>query len=95
MWNNSVVSITGQTWKLVVGSVALVVGSVAPLFAATGMSWTGGTILATVGYVYSLVAIRCPGCGRRWFWEACLDAGLYRPLFTKPACPHCQHEFQR
>ena len=95
MWTNSVVTITGQLWKLAIGAVALLVGSLAPLSAQSGLSWTGGTILATVGYAFSLLTIRCPGCQRRWLWDATLDAALYRPLFTRPACPHCHHEFHR
>ena len=38
-------------------------------------------------------AWRCPSCGSRWFWQASLDASLYRPIFRGTACPACQHDF--
>lgn len=91
--SSSVVKITGQNWKLAAGVAALVVGSLAPLSARSGMSWTVGTILATVGYVFTLVAVRCPACGSRWFWQAAQRVELYKPLFTRPSCPDCKHEF--
>ena len=91
----SVISLTGQYWKLAAGVVALIVGSVAPLFESSGMSWTGGTILACVGYAYSCVAVRCPDCGSRWFWQAALDASWYPPLFKGSICPACKHDYAR
>jgi len=89
----SLLGLTGQYWKLVVGTALLLVGSIAPLFEATGMSWTVGTIVACVGYGFTLLAVRCPNCGSRWFWQAALDAGVYRPLFKGSSCPNCQHDF--
>jgi hypothetical protein len=93
MFNNSVISKTGQMWKIMVGSGALIIGSVAPAFEQTGMSWTVGTIIAVVGYGFAVVSISCPSCSQRWFYKALLDAGMYGPLFGKSACPDCQHEF--
>ena len=92
---NSVIRLTGQFWKLAVGALALLIGSLAPLVGASGMSWTTGTVIAVVGYTFACMAVRCPGCGSRWLWQAALDAGLYRPLFTRPACPQCQRDFHR
>jgi hypothetical protein len=88
-------SLTRQYWKLAIGVAALVLGSLAPLVEATGISWTSGTIIAVVGYVFALVAVRCPGCGSRWFWQAALDASLYRPLFKGSSCPACKRDFGR
>ena len=90
----SVVGLTGQYWKLGVGIGALLVGSVAPLFAVSGINWTSGTIIACVGYVYSVAFVRCPACGSRWFWQAALDATWYPPLFKGSACPACKHDFR-
>lgn len=90
----SVVSLTGQYWKVAVGTAALLVGSIAPLFAATGLSWTMGTIIAVVGYGFTCLAVRCPACGSRWFWQAALDAGLYKPLFRGHCCPQCKHDYR-
>jgi hypothetical protein len=88
-----VLSLTGQYWKIAVGVVAMLVGSLAPLSAATGMSWTVGTIVAVVGYAYTCYAVACPGCGARWMWQAALDAGVYAPLFKGSSCPTCKRDF--
>jgi hypothetical protein len=93
MSSSSLLGLTGQYWKLAVGLVALVGGSVAPLRAATGVSWTLGTVIAVVGYAFTCLAVRCPGCGVRWFWQAALDAGVYAPLFKSSRCPSCQRDF--
>lgn len=93
MANPSLLGLTGQYWKLAAGVLLLLAGSIAPLFEATGMSWTVGTAVACVGYAFTLLAVRCPNCGSRWFWQAALDAGVYRPLFKESACPSCQHDF--
>jgi len=58
------------------------------------VSWTAGTIVAIVGYVYGMVAISCAACGSRWLWEAAKDAGYYGPIFKQSECPMCQHEYK-
>ena len=88
----SVISLTGQYWKVAVGVGALLIGSFAPLVASSGLSWTGGTVLACAGYAFTCIAVRCPDCGSRWFWQAALDASLYGPLFRGTACPHCKRD---
>lgn len=95
MASSSVIGLTGQFWKLAIGVAALLVGSVAPLFEASGMSWTVGTIVACVGYAFPCYAVRCPGCGSRWFWQAALDATWYPPLFKGSSCPACKHDYSR
>jgi len=90
---NSVVARTGQSWKLWLAVLLLLAGSFVPFFEASGLTWTGGTILAIAGYAFGCLAIRCPACGNRWFWSAALDASHYKPLFTASACPLCQHDF--
>jgi hypothetical protein len=93
MFNNSVISRSGQMWKLMLAVIALLVGSFAPLAPVTGITWTSGTVIAIVGYLYGMVAIRCGNCKRMWFWEAAKDAGLYGPLFKGHECPNCQHSY--
>jgi hypothetical protein len=91
MFKDSVIRNTGQWWKLVVGAVALVLGSTVPFFEASGLSWTSGTIIAVIGYGFMLATIRCPGCDQRWFWKALIYSEMYRPLFTQPNCPSCDY----
>lgn len=93
MASSSLLGLTGQYWKLFAGVAVLLVGSLAPLVEATGMSWTVGSILAVVGYGFTLLMVRCPRCGSRWFWQAALDASVYRPIFKGSVCPSCQHDF--
>ena len=93
MLKNSVLSRTGQLWKLWIAILLMLIGSFAPLSAGSGIDWTWGTILAIAGYAFGTIFIVCPKCSNRWFWSAALDATLYGPLFRKPSCPACKQEF--
>jgi protein-S-isoprenylcysteine O-methyltransferase Ste14 len=93
MLKQSVITRSGQLWKLTVAVLALLVGSFAPLYSVTGISWTVGMVIAIVGYLFGMLAIHCNGCGKLWFWEAAKNAGLYGPLFKQSVCPNCGHEF--
>ncbi len=93
MFSESVLAHTGQLWKIVLAVLALVVGSLAPAFSATGMSWTTGTTIAVLGYALGILFTRCPSCKQRWFWTALIDAQLYKPLFTTGKCPNCKTDF--
>jgi hypothetical protein len=93
MFKDSVLSKTGQLWKVWLGILALVLGSTVPLVEASGMSWTTGTIIAVVGYGFTLAFVLCPSCGLRWFWKALLYSEMYVPLFKQPTCPGCKHDF--
>jgi hypothetical protein len=93
MLKQSVISKSGQSWKLVVAIAALIAGSFAPMFPSLGLSWTAGTIIAVIGYAFGMISIRCGNCSSRWFWEAAMNVGLYKPLFKGSACPGCGHDF--
>jgi hypothetical protein len=95
MFKNSVLVQSGQSWKLYLAIIALLGGSIAPLFPESGISMTSGSVIAIVGYVFGLVAIRCSECGSMWFWEAAKDAGLYGAIFKKSCCPNCQHSYSK
>ena len=93
MFGNSVVARTGQSWKLILSILLMVIGSFAPLWEGFRINWTLGTLLVVVGYAFGLWYIPCPKCGNRWFWSAALDASLYGPLFKASSCPSCKHDF--
>ncbi len=95
MLANSVVTRTGQMWKLYLALVLMVYGSFAPVWPATGTSWTLGTIIGLAGYAVGTWFSVCPKCHNRWFWSAALDARLYGPLFKAPDCPACKAGFDR
>jgi hypothetical protein len=93
MFSKSVISRSGQLWKLLIAIIALLVGSFVPLFAEEIVSWTAGTVIAIGGYAFGLLTIRCSSCNKMWFWEAALDARLYKPLFKDAHCPCCEHRY--
>jgi hypothetical protein len=80
-------------WKFWVGVVALIFGSVVPIFEQSGVSWTAGTVIEVAGYGFTVAFVACPSCGQRWFYKGLLDAGIYGPLFSKSSCPNCDHLF--
>lgn len=80
-------------WKLWIGLLAVLFGSVVPIFEYAGVSWTAGTIIAVVGYGFTVGFVICPVCGQRWFYKALFDAGIYGPLFRESSCPMCKHGF--
>jgi hypothetical protein len=86
MFGNSVIARTGQSWKLVLAILLMVIGSFAPLWEGFRINWTLGTILVVVGYALSIWYITCPKC-------AALDASLYSPLFKASSCPACKQDF--
>jgi hypothetical protein len=85
----SVLGKTSQRWKLLLAVLALLVGSIAPAFPVSGLSWTMGTVVALAGYGLGLMFIRCPACGSRWLWDALMNAGVYKAILTRPECPSC------
>lgn len=93
MLSESVISQSGQLWKFLIAVAALLVGSFVPIFAEEIVSWTVGSVMAIGGYVFALLTIRCSSCGKMWFWEAALDARLYKRLLKQPQCPCCQHSY--
>jgi len=93
MFANSVITRTGQSWKLIIAILLLLIGSFAPLWEGSGIDWTLGSILAVAGYAFAVFFVVCPKCSNRWFWSAALDATLYGPLFKAPACPVCKQDF--
>jgi len=98
MFSQSIIRNTGQLWKLVLATIAMVVGSVAPLFSVTGMDWVSGTILACAGFAFASYGIACPNCGIRWFWKSMSNLelqGWLVWLVTRPTCPQCETDFRR
>jgi hypothetical protein len=93
MLENSVIRQSGQAWKLIIAILALLIGSFAPLYAASGISWTTGSVIAVAGYAFGVLAIRCANCGSRWFWEAALGNSGYGQLFSQSKCPKCGTDY--
>ena len=93
MFKQSVISKTGQMWAFYGGVLALIFGSVAPLFEQTGIGWTAGTVIAVAGYGFTALFVKCPACGQKWLAKALMYAEMYGPLFKTSACPGCKKDF--
>ena len=91
--NDSLLAKSGQLWKLAGAILALVFGSFAPLYPALGISWTVGTLIAIIGYMFGLIFIRCVSCTNPWLWEATKGNTEYSLLFKSLPYPKCGHDF--
>ena len=104
MYENSIMSRTGQNGKGFIGLLGIVV-SVALIgyviyhgqtnalaFDLLGLSM----VLGIVGFAYPLLSIRCPRCGDRWLWRAASTKPhphALRWLAEQERCPKCEATF--
>ena len=102
MFERSVITRSGQTWKMIVCAIALViaVGSVflgcSRINALTPEEFTGavlgGAVFGIIAAAVACAAIRCPNCGARWVWEAVRKQAQDKWLLwltQLSCCPHC------
>src|SRR5918993_5007121 len=70
---------SGQTWKIAVGGLCLVVAAIATGLAqldpppfGTAPEWTAlvSAVFGLGAVVFGSRAVRCPDCGARWVWIA-------------------------
>ncbi len=97
MFSQSIIRSTGQFWKLLFSSIAMLAGSIVPMFPSVGMGWIPGTILAAAGLAFASYSISCPNCGIRWFWKAMSNLELQGWLVwmvSRPDCPDCKKDFR-
>ena len=102
MFDRSVIKRTGQWWKAIVASAVLGIGAVAMF---SGLFLMGahralfflvilGMFLGFCGFLFAVIAIRCPHCGVRWVWRAMAGEGSgqwLRSLLAQAECPACNH----
>ncbi|MGI9290591.1 MAG: hypothetical protein ACR2QG_04840 [Gammaproteobacteria bacterium] len=90
MFTSSLLARSGQLWKFVFAVLALLVGSFAPLYPETGLSWTAGTVIAIGGYGFAIWSIHCAKCGSRWLWEATKGEDGYEFIYkSAKECSGC------
>ena len=84
MRGNSIISQSGQIWKVIVGLALLIGGAAAgvsvsfvPYLRAVTISLgqfdnlqAVSTVAAAAGFVCLCLTIRCPNCSAKWIWMA-------------------------
>jgi hypothetical protein len=104
MFRNSVISRTGQTWKVCVAFAAMLVAGGGMVYAQWRihslsaeqflLTMLGSVALAFTGLAFAFLFVRCPRCRARWFWMAVRtqpSATWLTWLTTLPRCPTCAH----
>jgi hypothetical protein len=105
LFDKSVIKRTNQGWKLMLSLACIVAGfvlvgglhEVLPGFAFVGFGprLLIGFILWGIGLVFPCVAIRCPQCGARWFWQGISGRSVtnwFPWLVGRSTCPNCEYE---
>lgn len=95
MFESSVIRITGQWWKLIVALFLVIGGGTAVAFGPAEYSpllVIIGAAIALAGFCFACITIRCPSCGKRWFWEA-VSTQSHREWLShvlgREDCPSC------
>jgi predicted RNA-binding Zn-ribbon protein involved in translation (DUF1610 family) len=92
--NASVIQLTGQLWKLHMGSIAYLISTAAVFwgfFKGDLYIVTGALLFGLLGLGFCSLSIRCPKCGAHWYWRALknLQLGWVKRLVGQPECPVC------
>jgi len=105
LFEASVISKTGQLWKLHVSVALIILGGVLMFWGKShletlsgGWLLAGGMAAVLAGFVYACLSIRCTACGAKWFWLAVskqASNGWTHWLLTQSECPSCKKEFGR
>jgi hypothetical protein len=84
---------SGQLWKMYVATVAICAGIVLSVFGVVGNIYYLfiGLLIGLLGIVYCCLAIRCPECGQRWYWQSIkqLKCGWVKRLMYQSECQSC------
>jgi hypothetical protein len=93
MYSNTVMKISGQSWKLYVATVLIWVGIALSIFGALGNLFYLfiGLPIGLFGIAFCCLAIRCPACGQRWYWQSIkeLKFGWVKKLISQSECKSC------
>jgi len=105
IYANSILRNTGQWWKFVVSIALTLVGGLTMLYGIFKLQGEspetlvpaifGGMALATLGFVFGCIAIRCDECGARIFWHAVSRQKShvwFLWLMSESNCPSCKAE---
>ncbi len=101
LFASSIIRRSGQWWKVVAASWAVILGggfvgypliqisNMAPERAAV-FAMVGGA-LALLGFLIACIAVRCQNCGARWIWLGMTkqDAGNWVNWLAQSECPKC------
>jgi hypothetical protein len=101
----SVISKSGQLWKVHASVVLIILGGIAVFWGQSHLEtyaadWliAGGMTSVLAGLVYACFGIRCRACGAKWFWLAMSKQASnhwIHWLLSQSACPNCKNDFRR
>jgi hypothetical protein len=105
LFDNSIIKKTNQWWKLMLAFGLMVAGGLLVGWLANvpdlGEVQSGfqllllGFLFTGAGLVFPCVAIRCPNCGARWFWQGISGKGANQWLawlLGRSVCPTCEYD---
>jgi hypothetical protein len=101
LFASSVIRKSGQWWKVVIASWAIIlgagftgyhltqIGSMAP-DAPPVFAWVGAA-LSLMGLLIGCMAVRCQNCGARWIWIGMKEqvASNWVNWLAQSTCPRC------
>jgi len=103
MLARSVITKSGQLWKLLTCLALIIIGGISMCWGQSHLDTNyGGWLLASGmvavfgALIFACVGIRCPSCGAKWFWLAVNRQASNKWLnwlLTQSACPECKGEF--
>ena len=96
MFEDSLLTKTAQTWKVLLSSATVICGGIVMLtgiFRESALPGIGGFLIATVGFSLLCTAVKCPSCNARWAWIALSTQGVgkwFDWLIRLNECPKCK-----
>ena len=102
MFAGSVISRSGQMWKLWLGGLVLLIGGIGMLLAIALIDsishaqfacvMISSVVLCLGSLLFCCVSVRCPNCEARWMWMA-ISGQAHNAwllwLMTLAQCPRC------
>lgn len=97
MNSNTVMNASGQVWKFYLATILIWTGIGTLIFGILGKNYfvLFGLLIGLSGIAFSCLAIRCPECGQRWYWQSLKRSikeskfGWVKRLFSQTECQSC------
>jgi hypothetical protein len=98
----NVISKTGQAWKIKALNVSTVLAIASIIYGQAnietlstdsfGLFFVGGVVVGLFSFLFACISIKCPNCGKKWFWSAVSGKdknGWWFWLNSLESCPKC------
>jgi len=93
MYSKTVLKASDQSGKFVAATIVIWAGLAVSIFGIFRDIYfiVYGLLIGLVGFVYCCLAIRCPQCGQRWYWQALMEnkLGWVKRLLHQSKCQSC------